>query len=129
MKFGKCTCLVVVFNTIYVWIVLSQFQNLAGPTHYISTNHHVRALGLDHVIMISERFRGCCFCCCCVSSLKCLTEYEEMCVLNKSFHLLSHVAYIRAEYTFSSSFSPSNNIQDQYLIISDIYGVRERPRG
>ena len=64
-----------------------------------------------------------------MSSLKCLTEYEEMCVLNKSFHLLSHVAYISTEKTFSSSFSPSNNIQDQYLIISDIYGVRERARG
>ena len=51
-----------------------------------------------------------------------------MCI-KQSFHLLSHVAYISTEHTSSSSSSPSNNIQDQYLIISDIYGVRERARG
>ena len=121
IKFGKCTCLVVLFNTIYVWIVLFQFQNLAGSTYYNSTNHHVRALGLDHVIMISERCHGCCFCC--VSSLKGLTEYEEMCVLNK-VSICSHMLHICTEHT-----SSSNNFQEQYLIITDSYGVRERARG
>ena len=36
MNFGKCTCIVVLFNTMYVWTVLSQFHSLAGPTYYKS---------------------------------------------------------------------------------------------
>ena len=36
MKFGKCTFIVVLVNTIYVWTVLSHFENLAGPTQVVS---------------------------------------------------------------------------------------------
>ena len=36
MKFGKCTFMVVLINTIYVWTVLTHFENLAGPTQMVS---------------------------------------------------------------------------------------------
>ena len=84
---------------------------------------------LTMFLMISERFRGCCFCCCCVSSVKMSYRIWGNVFIKQSFHFALTCCTICTEYIFSSSFSPSNNIQDQYLIISDIYGVRERARG
>ena len=83
MKFGKCTFLVVLFNAIQVWIALSQFENLAGPTYslpIISLPSNITAhRDLSYPVP---------------TTLFCQT-FQQMCVPSCTFYLLATKHYSR----------------------------------